>query len=209
MSAPRALLPRSNSREASHVSRLGILGTPCPEFRRPARGAPGPRPCPGRARREPNGAHVYGRPFRRFPLSRALRDGLRESADLTLTRRRVAPQELLHHGFAPLRAASEYASARRASELPPLLAARARAHLPRARRAGSRQDWIRYLSPGRSAGRGVSAALPVQIRPRRKLRTSGGLAALVRFLSSQPAEYPDGEIDIGYDAPRAGRHPGI
>src|SRR5439155_8368499 len=181
MSAPRALLPRSRRREASHVSRLGILGTACPEFRRPARGAPGPRPCPGRARREPHGTHVYGRPIRRFPLSRALRGALRESADVKFTRRRVAPEELLHHGFAPLRAASEYASARRASELPPLFAARARAHRPRGRRAGARQDRIRYLSPGRLAGRGVSPALPVQIRPRRELRTSRRLAALVRL----------------------------
>src|SRR5207245_11791249 len=89
------------------------------------------------------------------------------------------------------------------------LATRTRAHGPRARRADTRQDRIRYSFPGGLAGREVSAALFVQIRPRLELRTSRRLAALVRLLSSQPAEYANGEIDPGHDAFGAGRHPQI
>src|SRR5208337_257096 len=114
---------KGGAREAAGVPRVGILGTRRAGVRRSRRAIIHPGTGSGSAWSESHGAHIYGRPFRRFLVQGAVPGGIRESADFTESRGWIAAAECLHCRRRALCAACQQTTAARNFDLPWLSAA--------------------------------------------------------------------------------------
>src|SRR6266481_2903086 len=174
---------------------MDLLGKTGSWFRRRRRTTPNSWACTSSARSKPHGADVYWRPLRRFSVCGAAQSWVCESVHFPAPRRWIAVKGRVHQRDMPLRTARQYAATARNLELPRLSRAR-NGNFETKSCPGPGKDSLGCVPRNLEARRRDCVAHTLQIRARHGSRSGQRLAALVRRLSSEPAEYPDGTRDV-------------